>query len=76
MQSAPGTHGTLAELADPEFGMDPQWMVWTDPTGAGALPERAAAELSNEPQWIVWADPAGEAQWADAELDHLVGPSH
>src|SRR5215510_12622384 len=28
----PGTEGTLAELADPGFAVDPQWIVWGDVT--------------------------------------------
>jgi len=66
MHPAPGAQGTLAELADPEFGIEPQWIVWSDPQAA--LSELTAAELSNEPQWIVWTDPAREVEWADDEL--------
>jgi hypothetical protein len=75
MQPTPRTQGTLAELVDPEFAIEPQWM---DPGAApkSALSETTRAELSNEPQWIVWSDPASEAEWAESELDHLIGRSH
>ncbi len=72
MKEMSGTEGTLAELADPEFAIEPQWIVWAG--AEGALSQRTAAELSNEPQWIVWEDPAREEQWAEEELGHLIGP--
>jgi len=71
MQPTRGLEGTLAELADPGFAIDPQWIdiAGEDPGPANSR----AAELANDPQWIVWPDVAEEERWADVELGHLCG---
>lgn len=70
MKTTPGTEGTLAELADPEFAIDPQWIVYADV----AVESRSTREISAADQWIVWSDSAGEVEWVEGELDHLIGP--
>jgi hypothetical protein len=67
--------GTLAELADPGFAIDPQWIdiAGEDPGPANSRAAELAAELANDPQWIVWPDVAEEERWADVELGHLCG---
>jgi hypothetical protein len=74
MQPSRGMEGTLAELADPGFAIDPQWIVGADLAAENPGPANArAAEIANDPQWIVWADVAEEERWADVELVHLCG---
>ena len=68
VKPSPGTEGTLAELADPGFAVDPQWIVWADVTAAPSEGARAASD-----QWIVWPDAEDEERWADGELGHLIG---
>ncbi len=68
VQPTPGTEGTLAELADPGFAVDPQWIVWADVAEGPSQGPRATSD-----QWVVWPDAEDEERWADVELGHLIG---